>query len=121
MTVADQIKISDKKIKQNEAQYDLDKKAAEISALSFDNWKKYEYLTGEELGYKPSAPEKAKLEYPPLGEVFNKRLDEDGQKEGLLKRLKNIEGKNEGQLKAIENQGKKQLDAIKNIGTAQSH
>ena len=39
------------------------------------------------------------------------------QKEGLLKRLKNIEGKNEGQFKAIEDQGKKQLDAIKNIET----
>ena len=49
--------------------------------------------------------------------VFNKGLDEDGLKEGLLKRLKNIEGKNEGQLKAIEDQGKEQLDAIKNIDT----
>ena len=37
MTVADQIKILDRKIKQNEAQYELDKKAAKISALSFDN------------------------------------------------------------------------------------
>ena len=53
--------------------------------------------------------------------VFNKGLDEDGLKEGLLKRLKNIEGKNEGQLKAIEDQGKKQLDTIKNIRTAQNH
>ena len=121
MTVADQIKILDRKIKQNEAQYELDKKAAKISALSFDNWKKYEYLTGEELGYKPGALEKAKLEYRPLVKVFNKGLDEDGLKEGLLKRLKNIEGKNEGQLKAIEDQGKKQLDTIKNIRTAQNH
>ena len=35
--------------------------------------------------------------------------------EGLLKRLKNIECKNEKQLKAIEDQGKKQLDKLKNI------
>ena len=34
MTVADQIKILDKKIIQNEAQYGLDRKAAKISALS---------------------------------------------------------------------------------------
>ena len=121
MTVADQIKILDRKIKQNDAQYDLDKKAAKISALPFDNWKKYEYLTGEELGCKPGALEKAKFEYPPLGKVFNKGLDEDGLNEGLLKRLKNIEGKNEGQLNSIEDQGKKQLDATKNIGTAQNH
>ena len=33
MTVTDEIKILDKKIKQNEGQYDLDRKAAKISAL----------------------------------------------------------------------------------------
>ena len=38
-------------------------------------------------------------------------------KKGLLKRLRNIEGKNEEQLKAIEGQGKKQLDTMKNITT----
>ena len=47
MTVTDQIKILDKKIRQNEAQNDLDKKAAKISALSSNNLDKYEYLTGE--------------------------------------------------------------------------
>ena len=34
MTVTDQIKILGRKIKQNEAQYDLDRKAAKIPALS---------------------------------------------------------------------------------------
>ena len=34
-----------------------------------------------------------------------------------MKRLRNIEGKNEEQLKAFEDQGKKQLDTIKNIKT----
>ena len=34
MTVTDQIKVLNRKIKQNEAQYDLDRKAAKISALS---------------------------------------------------------------------------------------
>ena len=38
---------------QNEAQYDLDRKAAKISALSSNNLDKYEYLTGEDLGLKP--------------------------------------------------------------------
>ena len=37
------------------------------------------------------------------------------KKEGLSKRLKNIEGKDEEQLQAIEDQENKQLDAIKNI------
>ena len=46
---------------QNEAQYDLDRKAAKISALSSNNLDKYEYLTGEDLGLKPSTVEQAKL------------------------------------------------------------
>ena len=63
--------------------------------MSSNNLDKYEYLTGEDLGLNPSTVEKAKLEYSPLGKVFNKRLDKDENKEGLLKRLKNIEDKNE--------------------------
>ena len=39
-----------RKIKQNESQYDLDRKPATISALSSNNLDKYEYLTGEYLG-----------------------------------------------------------------------
>ena len=50
MTVTDQIKILDRKIKQNEAQYDLDRETAKISALSSNNLDKYEQLTGEDLG-----------------------------------------------------------------------
>ena len=115
MTVTDEIKILDRKIKQNESQYDLDREAAEISALSSNNLDKYELLTGEDLGLKPSTVEQAKFEYSPLGKIFNKGLSEEDKKEGLLKKLKNIEGKNEEQLKAIEDQGKKQLEEIKNI------
>ena len=37
MTITDQSKILDRKIMQNEAQYDLDKKAVKISALPSDN------------------------------------------------------------------------------------
>ena len=91
MTVTDQIKILDRKIMQNEAQYDLDRKAAKISALSSNNLDKYEYLTGEDLGLKPSTVEQAKFEYSPLGKIFNKGLSEDDKKEVLFKRLENIE------------------------------
>ena len=88
MTVTDRIKILDRKNMQNEAQYDLDGKTAKISALSSNNLEKYENLTVEDLGLKPSTVEQAKFEYFPLGNVFTKELDKDDQKEGLFKRLK---------------------------------
>ena len=88
MTVTDQIKILNRKIKQNESQYDLDRKAAKISALSSNNFDKYEYLTGEDLGLKPSTVEQARFEYSPLCKIFNKGLKEEDKKEGLLKRQK---------------------------------
>ena len=91
---------------QNEAQYDLDRKAAKMSALSSNDVEKYEYLTGEDLDLKPSTIEQAKFEYSPLGKIFNKGLDKDDQKEGLFKRLKNIEDKNEEQLKLLSNTNK---------------
>ena len=95
MTITDQIKILNRKIMQNEAQYDLDRKAAKISALSSNNMDKYEYLTGENLGLKPSTVEQAKFEYSPLGEIFNKGLSKDDKREGLFKRLENVKDKNE--------------------------
>ena len=79
-----------------------------MSALSSNNLDKYKYLTGKDLGLKSSTIEQAKFEYSPLGNVFNKGLSEDDKNEGLFKRLKNIESKN-------EDQSKKQLNAIKNI------
>ena len=80
---------------QHEAQYNSDRKAAKISALSANKLDKYEYLTGEYLGLKPSTAEQAKFEYSPLGKILNKELDEDkGKKDGLLKRLtKNLQAK----------------------------
>ena len=51
-------------------------------------------------------------------QVFNKGLDTSDKKEGLLKRLKNIEGKNEQQLEAIRDQGDRQLGAIKDFKAA---
>ena len=99
---------------QNEAQYDLDRKAAKISALSSNNLDKYEYLTGEDLGLKPSTVEQARFEYSPLGKIFNKGLDKDDQKEGLFKRLKNIEN---AQKNKINNKGNKDKDKKNNKTT----
>ena len=90
MTVTDQIKVLDRKIKQNESRYDLDKEAAKISALSSNNLDKYELLTGEDLGLKPNTIEQTKFEYSPLGKIFNKGLSEEDKKEGILKGLKNV-------------------------------
>ena len=107
MTVTDQINILNRKVLKNEAQYDLNRKAAKMSALSSNNLDKYEYLTGEDLGLKPSTVEQAKFEYSPLGKIFNKGLSEDDKKEGLFKRLKNIKSK-------IKSEDKKELKLIKN-------
>ena len=112
MSLTEQVKIVNDKIKANKAQYDLDREAAKIFALSSGELEKYEYLTGKDLGYKPDVIQKAKFEYSPLVKVFNKGLDESDKKEELLKRLKNIGGKNEQQLEAIKDQGKKQLQIL---------
>ena len=72
MTLTDELKILDDKIKANQAQYDLGKEAAKISALSSKNLlEKYEYLTGEGLGHRPSVLEKTKFDYSPLGAVLS--------------------------------------------------
>ena len=94
---------------QNEAQYDLDRKAAKISPLSSNNLDKYEYLTGQDLGLKANTIEQARFEYSPLGKIFNKGLDKDDQKEGLFKRLKNIENAQKG---LINGNNKNKPDSI---------
>ena len=69
--------------------------------MSSNNLDKYEYLTGEDLGLKPSTVEQAKFEFSPLGKNFNKGLNEDDQKEGLFRRLQNIKDTNLKRLQAI--------------------
>ena len=83
MTIEDQIK--DEKL-----QYDINREAAKISALSSGKMDKYEYLTGEEIlpSNQQQIIQQAKFAYSPLGKAFEK------------------------QIKAIENQGKKQVKAI---------
>ena len=103
MTRKEQVKILDDKIKANNAQYNLDRMNAEISAYSSSDLPKYEYLTNKDLGYKPDAFEQAKFEYSPSGKVFTDGLDKSDRKEGLLKRLKNIEGRSNNQLLTIKN------------------
>ena len=68
--------------------------------MSSKNLDKYKYLTGEDLGLRPSTIEQAKFEYSLFIKIFNKGLDKSDQKERLLKRLKNIKDKNEELLKA---------------------
>ena len=93
MTRKDQIKILDDKTKANNAQYDLDRINAEISAYSSGDLPKYEYLTKKDLGYKPDAVAKVKFEYSPIGKVFTDGLakEDKSKKVGLFKRSKNIE------------------------------
>ena len=114
MTVTDQIKILNRKIKQNESQYDLDREAAKISARPSNNLDKYELLTGEDLGLKPSTIEQAKFEYLPLSKIFNKGLIEEDKKEGLFKRLENIKDKNEELINRFSTTNKAPKNKINN-------
>ena len=84
MTIEDQVK--DEKL-----QYDINREAAKISALSSGKIDKYEYLTGKEIlpSNQQQIIQQAKYTYSPLGKAFEK------------------------QIKTIEDQGKKQVDALK--------
>ena len=86
MTINDQIR-------DEELQYDINREASKISALSSGNIHKYEYLTGEDI--LPSSQqqiiEQAKPTYSPLEKAF------------------------ERQIKITEDQGKKQVDPLENL------
>ena len=90
MTIAEQIK--DEKL-----QYDINREAAKISALSSGKNGKYQYLTGEEIlpSNQQQIIEEAKFTYSPLGKA-------------LEKQTKTIEDKGEKQIKAIQD-NRKQL------------
>ena len=85
MTCKEQNKILDDKIEANNAQYNLDRMNAEISAYSSGDLPKNEYLTKKDIGYKPDAFEQAKFEYSSLGKVFIDGLDKSDKNEGLLR------------------------------------
>ena len=86
MTINDQIR--DEKI-----QYDINREAAKISALSSGKIHKYEYLTGEDIlpSNQQQITEQAKFTYSPLTKTFEK------------------------QIKTIKDQGEKQIDALENL------
>ena len=86
MSINDQIK--DEKL-----QYDIDREAAKISALSSGKIHKHEYLTGEDIlpSNQQQIIEPAKFTYSSLGKAFEK------------------------QIKTIEDQGKKQVDALNTL------
>ena len=86
MTINDQIK--DEKL-----QYNINREAAKISALSSGKLHKYEYLTGEDIlpSTQQQIIEQTKFTYSPLGKVFDK------------------------QIKTVEDQGKKQVDALNTL------
>ena len=77
-------------IRDEKLQYDIDRKAAEISALSSGKIHKYEYVTGEDIlpSNQQEIIEQAKFTYSPLGKAFDK------------------------QIKTIKDHGKKQVDAL---------
>ena len=112
MTINEQIKILDNEIRSNQAQYYLDRQNAKISALRSGELDQYEYLTTEDLGYRPDVVQKAKFEYSLLDQVFNKGLEKDEKQVGLLKRSKNIDDKTDNQLK----ENKDSQLGIKSIG-----
>ena len=77
MTTSEKIKVINKKIKQNKAQYDLDRQTAKISTLSSGNVGKFEFLTGKEVLPEKRPSEKAatvkRFEYSPLGNKLKKQ------------------------------------------------
>ena len=75
MTLTGELKILDNNIKANQAQYHLAREAAKISALSSkDPLEKYEYLTGEDSGHRPS------MLYFPSGMSLSKSFKKDNVK-----------------------------------------
>ena len=93
MIKSDQSKILNDKIKVNNAQYDINWLNAEISAYSNGDLDKYQFLTKQDLKYKPDTLEQAKFAYSPLGKVFNDGINKKDKTKnvGILQRLKNIE------------------------------
>ena len=116
MTRKEHNKILNDKIDANNAQYNLNRMNVEISAYSSGDLPKHEYLTKKDLKYKPAAFEQAKFEYSPLGKVFTDGLDKSDRNEGLLKRLENIEDRNNNQLLAIKNIPRPAIEGENNDG-----
>ena len=85
MKLTDEFEILDDKIKANPAQYDLSRESTKISALLSKNLDKYEYLTGEDLRYKPWPIEIKRAEYPPLAQIISKAIEKDNEVKKTVK------------------------------------
>ena len=118
--------IIDDQIRDEKLQYDINREAAEISALSSGKIDKYEYLTGEEIlpSNEKQIIEQGKFTYSLLGKAFEKQTktieDQREKQVETLKnlRLKEIEGKssNKSTGKDIYNKIlEKRMDAILKI------
>ena len=85
----------DDKIRDEKLQYDMNREATKISALSSRKIDKYEFLTGEKIlpVYQRRVIETAKFAYPSLGKSFEKQI-------------KTIEGQDIKQIKVIGDHGK---------------
>ena len=86
MTINDQIR--DEKL-----QYDINREAAKISALSSNKFNKYEYLTGEEIlpSNQKQIIQQAKFTYSSLGKAFGrqiKTIEDQGKKKRLKRQRK---------------------------------
>ena len=81
-------------IRDEKLQYDINRKAAEISAWSSGKIDKYGYLTGSEIlpSNQQQIIEQAKFTYSPLGKAFEKQIktieDQGGKISWSLKRFK---------------------------------
>ena len=67
----------DDKTRDEKLQYDINREAAKISALSSGKTDKYEYLTGEEIlpSNQRQILEQAKFAYSTLGKDFEKQTN----------------------------------------------
>ena len=76
----------DDKIRDEKLQYDINREAAKISALSSGETDKYEYLTGEEImpSNQRQIIKQAKFAYSSLGKAFEKQIT---KKVGVIKSL----------------------------------
>ena len=118
MTIDDQIR--DEKL-----QYDINREAAKISALSSDKIDKYEYLTGEEIlpSNQQQIIEQAKLTYSSLGKAFEKQtktIEDQGQKQ--VEALNTLKSKSQLTIEDVipknalnNDEAKKELNKIKEI------
>ena len=99
---------SDDQIKDKKLQYDINREAANIAALSSSKIDKYEYLTGEEIlpSNENQVMEQPKFTNFSLGKAFKKQtktIEDQGEKR--IKALKDLKPKE--QTKSIENKSDK--------------